>query len=229
MRSALFWVIAQHTQCGSKVLGLIFFQIEETYLFLIKSKLYWHIYRFLCGRTVSEKLLKIPHFGPSLIRQLRLLGSQQHPQSGVLLTSFSTWGTENSLAEINLESTGVIKGCNNFFGQKLANTCGRAHYRATKKISGAERSWTDPLNALQEAIHYSFIKFCTYCFSLWYELFVHYALTVEKNYQHGLDAEPLEFQFLRPRGRLTNPFRTLWLCFGVVGKTSGLISRNNFV
>jgi len=57
-------------------------------------------------------------FGPSLIHQLRLLGSQQHPQSGVLLPSFSTWGTENSLAEINLESTGggVIKGFNNLGG-----------------------------------------------------------------------------------------------------------------
>jgi hypothetical protein len=40
----------------------------------------------------------------------RLLGSQQHSQSGVLLTSFSTWGTENSLAEINLESMGGEKG-----------------------------------------------------------------------------------------------------------------------
>jgi hypothetical protein len=28
----------------------------------------------------------------------------------------------------------------------------------------------------------------------------HYALRVEKNYQHGLDARPLELQFLRPRG-----------------------------
>jgi hypothetical protein len=60
--------------------------------------------------TVSEELPKIPLFGPSLIHQLWLLGSQQHPQSGVLLTSFSTWGTENSLAEINLESTGGDKG-----------------------------------------------------------------------------------------------------------------------
>jgi hypothetical protein len=51
----------------------------------------------LRGRTVSEKLPKLPLFGPSLIHQLRLPGSQQHPQSGVLLTSFSTWGTENSL------------------------------------------------------------------------------------------------------------------------------------
>ena len=50
----------------------------------------------------------------------------------------------------------------------------------------------------------------------------------KKNYQHGLDAGPLEFQFLWPSGCLTNPFRTL-SPFGVIGKTSGLISRNNFV
>jgi len=39
----------------------------------------------------------------------------------------------------------------------------------------------------------------------------------------------LQFQFLRSRGCPTNPFRTLSLCFGVTGKTPGLISRNNFV
>jgi hypothetical protein len=58
-----------------------------------------------------------------LIHQLLLLGSQQHPQSEVLLASFSTWGTENSMAEINLESMGggvLIDGCNIFGGQKLA-------------------------------------------------------------------------------------------------------------
>ena len=53
-----------------------------------------------------RKLPKIPLFGPSLIHQLRLLGSQQHPQNRALLTSFSTWGTENGLAEINPESRG---------------------------------------------------------------------------------------------------------------------------
>jgi len=74
--------------------------------FEIQNKFRLQIYRVLRGRTVSEKLLKISPFGPSLIHQLRLLGFQKHPQSGVLLTSFSTWGTENSLAEINLESTG---------------------------------------------------------------------------------------------------------------------------
>jgi len=36
------------------------------------------------------------------------------------------------------------------------------------------------MNALQEAIHYPFIKFCIYCFPFWYEFFVHYALRVEK-------------------------------------------------
>jgi hypothetical protein len=39
----------------------------------------------------------------------------------------------------------------------------------------------------------------------------------------------LEFQFLRPTGCRTNPFRTLSLCFGAIGKTPGFISRNNFV
>jgi len=98
-----------------------------------------------------------------------------------------------------------------------------------EKISRAERSWTNPLNALQQAIHYSFIKFCIYCFSSWYIFFVHYVLRVEKVNQRVLDARPLEFQFLRPRGYFTNLFRTLSLCFGVIGKTPVLISRNNFV
>ena len=40
---------------------------------------------------------------------------------------------------------------------------------------------------------------------------------------------PLEFQFLWTRGCLINPFKTLSLCFGIIGKTPGLISCNNFV
>ena len=83
---------------------------EDTYTFLIQHKLHWYIYRLLHGRTVSEKLPKIHLFGSSLIHQLRLLRSQKHPPSGVLLTSFSIWGTENSLAEIHLESTGGDNG-----------------------------------------------------------------------------------------------------------------------
>jgi len=85
--------------------------------------------------TISEKLPKILLFGPSLIHQLRLLGSQQHPKSGVLLTSFSVWGTENSLAEINLESMWGDKGLQHFLRVKNWETqlCGWAHYRATTK------------------------------------------------------------------------------------------------
>ena len=49
-----------------------------------------------------------------------------------------------------------------------------------EKISGAEHSWMNLLHVLQEAIHYFFIKFCIYCFSLWYEFFVHYSLRVKK-------------------------------------------------
>jgi hypothetical protein len=73
----------------------------------------------------------------------------------------------------------VIKGCNSFGGPKLANTCSFVGGRIIvqqEKVSGVERIWTNPLNALQKAIHYSFIKFCIYCFSLWYEFFVHYAV-----------------------------------------------------
>jgi hypothetical protein len=55
---------------------------------------------------IFGKAAKNFSFAPSLIHQLWLLGSQQHPQSGVLLTSLSTWRRENSLAEKNLESTG---------------------------------------------------------------------------------------------------------------------------
>jgi hypothetical protein len=70
--------------CGPEVLGLIFLKIEDTYLFFIQNKLHWHIYGILRGRAVSENIPKIPLFGPSLIHQLRLLRSQQHPQSGVI-------------------------------------------------------------------------------------------------------------------------------------------------
>ena len=96
--------------CCLKVRGLIFFlnqSLEENiYLVFIQNELHWHKYRLLRAPTLSEKLQKNPLFGPSLIYQLRLFGPQQHPQSGVLLTSLSTWGTENSLVEINLRSTG---------------------------------------------------------------------------------------------------------------------------
>jgi hypothetical protein len=92
---------------------------EKDTPFYIQNKLHWQIYRLFRGHTVSKKLPKIPLFGPSLIHQLQLLGSEQHPQSEVLLTSFSTRGTENSLAEINLES----------YTFDLINTTGMSHLK----------------------------------------------------------------------------------------------------
>jgi len=102
-------IVTQSYTVRSKSFRIDFFKIEDTYLFFIQNNLHWHIYRLLRGRTVSEKLPKIPLFGPSLLHQLWFLGSQKHRQSGVLLTSFSSWGTENSLAEMYLESTGGAK------------------------------------------------------------------------------------------------------------------------
>jgi hypothetical protein len=66
---------------------------------------------------------------------------------GVLLTSFSTWGTENSLAEINLASTGVIKGCD-IFGSKIGKhlqLCGLAYYCATRKILESRTQLDEPI------------------------------------------------------------------------------------
>jgi hypothetical protein len=76
-----------------------------------------------------------------------LIVSQQHPQSGALLTSFSTWGTENSLAEINLESTRGDKGLYQFFGSKIGKhlqLCGRAHYCATRKNLESKTQLDEP-------------------------------------------------------------------------------------
>jgi len=89
------------------------------------------------------------------------------PRVKSFLNSFSTWGTENSLAEINLESGGGgEKGLKLFWGSKIGK-----NLQQQEKISKANCSWTNPFNALQEVTHYSFIKFCIYCFSLWYEFF----------------------------------------------------------
>jgi hypothetical protein len=84
------------------------------------------------------------------------------------------------------------------------------------------------LIALQEDIHYSFIKLCIYGFSLWYDFCVHYALWAEKLSTRSWWG-PLEFQFLRLRGSLTNSFGTLSLCFRVIRKTPGLIPDKYFV
>ena len=107
--------------------------------------------------------------------------------------------------------------------------CGRAHYHATRKYLKSRTQLDEPGECPSGGYPLLLYKILRLLFSLWYNLFVHYALRVEKNYQHVLHSGPLEYQFLRPRGYLTNLFRNLSLCFWVIGKTSGLISRNNFV
>ena len=126
--------------------------MRKTRVFFIQNKLHSHIHRLLRGRTGSEKLSKFPLLGPSLILQLRILGTQQNPQSGILLTSFSTWGTENNLAEMNLGSTGVINSCN-IFGVKIGKRLqifGRAHYRATRKHLEGRRQLEEPAECAAE-------------------------------------------------------------------------------
>ena len=105
----------------------------------------------------------------------------------------------------------MIKGCNIFLGKKLANTCSfvggciivqqeKISFRTQVDIPVECASGGDPL-LLYIILHLLFFPLVRFL--------VHYTLRVEKNYQHGIDAGPLEFQFLWPRGCLTNSFRTL--------------------
>jgi len=116
----------------------------------------------------------------------------------------------------------VIKGCNIFWCQKLADTCRFVGRRSKTQLDEPAEctSAGDPL-FLYKTQHLLFFPLVRILCAL--------RLESRKNYQHSLHAEPLEFQFLRPRECLINPFRTLSFCFGVIGKTPGLISRNNFV
>jgi len=64
------------------------------------------------------------------------------------------------MAEINLRSTGGGGKC--CLGQKVTKTCkfvGGRIIVQQEKISRAEGSWMIQLNALQEAIRYSILKF----------------------------------------------------------------------
>ena len=104
---------------------------------------------------------------------------------------------------------------------------GRAHYHATTKRNLESRtqldepaecfSGGDPL-LLYKILHLLFLPLVRILCAL--------RLGSRENYQHDIDAEPLEFQFLRSRGCLSNLFRTLSLCFRAIGKTPGFISHN---
>jgi hypothetical protein len=118
-------------------------------------------------------------------------------------------------------------------GQKLANTCsivaGRIIVQQEKNLDSRTHqgetaecaSGGDPL-LLYKILHLLFFPLVRILCALRLE-------SPKKIINMVLMRGPLEFQFLRPSGCLTNPFRTLSLCFGVMGKTPGLISRNNFV
>ena len=124
----------------------------------------------------------------------------------------------------------LISDCNLFLSQKLANTCsfvGGHIIVQHEKISRAERSWKNPVNALQEAIHFPFIIFCTYCLSSGTKGFA-ICLGSQEIYQHDPNAIHLKFQFLRQKGYLSNTFRTLSLFIGFLRNTPSLISNNNF-
>ena len=97
----------------------------------------------------------------------------------------------------------MIKGCNTFLGQKLANTCS---FVGERIIVQQEKNLESRMQ-LDESVECAsggdpllLYKILHLLFSVWYEFLVHCALRVEKSCQHGLDAGPIEFQFLRPRG-----------------------------
>jgi hypothetical protein len=119
----------------------------------------------------------------------------------------------------------VIKGCNIFGGSKIGKNlhfCGRAHYRATRKNLESRTQLDEPTECASgndPLFLYTILHLLFFSLSL-IRILCALRLESRQNYQHGLDAGPLEFQFLWPRGCLTNPFRTLLL---VIGKTPDLI------
>jgi hypothetical protein len=76
---------------------------------------------------------------------------------------------------------------------KHLQLCGQAHYHATRKNLEGRTQLDEPVECASGGPPLLHLKFCIYCFSLYYEFFVHYALRVANNYQHGLDVGPLEF------------------------------------
>ena len=120
----------------------------------------------------------------------------------------------------------MIKGCNIFCGKKLAKTCSFVDGRIVvqqKKVSRAERSWTDPKDVRQQAIQYCFIKFWIYCFFPPVRILCALRLESRTNSQCGT------FGILVSSAEgMTHLLIQMSLCFGVTSKTTGLISHNNF-
>jgi len=126
----------------------------------------------------------------------------------------------------------VINGCNIFWGQKLANPCsfvgGHIIVQQEKNLE-SKTQLHEPDKCTSEGDPLLLYKILSLLFFLLVRILCALCLESRKNYQYGHDVGPMEFQFLWPKGCLTNPFRTLLLSFRVTGKTPGLISYNNFV
>ena len=126
----------------------------------------------------------------------------------------------------------MTNGCNIFWVQKLANTCsfvGRRIIVQQEKNLESRTQLDEPAECASGGDPLLFYRILHLLCSPLVRILCALSLERRKNYQHVLDAGPLEFQFLQPRGCLTKPFRTLSLRFGLIGKTPGLISCNNFV
>jgi len=109
------------------------------------------------------------------------------------------------MVEINLETTrGVINGCNIFWGSKNWQTLAALWAGAlscSKKNLESRTQLDEPVECASGGHQLLLYKIL---YLLFYPLVrILCALRLEskkKNYQHGLDAGPLKFQFLRPRG-----------------------------
>ena len=128
----------------SKSLRTEFFKKSKTHdedmcLYFTQNKLNWHIYIQAFERSYSFlKAAENSSFWTFFNSSFTASWISTTSANWSLSTSFSNCETENSLTEINLDSTGVKKGCNFFFWSKTGKhlqCCGRAYYRATRKKS----------------------------------------------------------------------------------------------
>ena len=111
----------------------------------------------------------------------------------------------------------MIKGCNIFLVQKLANTCSfvGGHFIMQQEKFSRTTQLDEPTECVSRGNPLLIYKILHLLFFRLVRILCELRLENRKNDQHCLDAGSLEFQFLRPRRYLTNPFRTLSLCFGV--------------
>jgi len=105
---------------------------------------------------------------------------------------------------------------------------GRVHYRAKRKNLDSRTQLDKPVECTLGGDPLLLYKILHLLFFPLVRILCALNLESRKKYQHDLDAGPLEFRVLRPKGCRINPRGTLSLCFGVTGKTPGHTSRNNF-